>query len=375
MANYRVISSDNHVMEPGDLWTARVESKYKGREPHIVRREDGSDWWVCDEHLLIGAFAGTQTGLRFDEPEKLSVFDTVENIRPGGYIPEEHLKDMDIDGVDVSVLFPTVGLVLYGVPDSGLLTSLFRTYNDWVADFCSQSPKRLKGIAMVNVDDIGDGIEELERCAKMGMAGAMITVYPETMSYDYPEYEPLWAAAQDLEMPLNMHIGTNRPHPGQEFADFESASRTFFTNVDHWIRMSLGYLIFTGVFERYPKLQVGSWRWNCPGPLISLTAWTTPTPRDPSGTGRRETVGPIFKMKCCPAISSTGTCSWVSRKTLWGYSFGTLLGWITSCGDPTTRIRSLHSQGVTRSSKKSWLDAPKKRRRRSLAAMLPASTI
>ena len=259
MPVYRVISSDNHIMEPGDLWTARAEPKFKGREPHIIRRDDGSDWWVCDGNLLVGAFAGSQTGLRFEEPEKLSVLDTVENIRPGGYIPEEHVKDMKLDGVDVSIVFPTVGLLLYGVPDGALLTSLFRTYNDWVADFCSQSPDVLKGIAMVNVDDVADGVKELERCARMGMAGAMITVYPpETMSYDYPEYDPLWAAAQDLQMPLNLHIGTNRPHGGQEFVDFESASRTFFTNVDHWIRMSLGYMIFSGVFERFPKLQVGS---------------------------------------------------------------------------------------------------------------------
>ncbi len=259
MTSYRVISSDNHVMEPGDLWTSRVESKFKGREPHVIRRDDGSDWWVCDDHLLVGAFAGSQTGVRFDEPEKLSVLDTMENIRPGGYIPQEHMKDMDIDGVDVSIVFPTIGLALYGVPDSELLTSLIRNYNDWVAEFCSPFPKRLKGIGMVNIDNVQDGIKELERCAKMGLAGALITVYPpEDRSYDYPEYEPLWAAAQDLAIPLNMHIGTNRPHGGQEFLDFESASRTFFSNVDHWIRMSLGYLIFTGVFERYPKLQVGS---------------------------------------------------------------------------------------------------------------------
>ena len=58
MPVYRVISSDNHIMEPGDLWTARAEPKFKGREPHIIRRNDGSDWWVCDGNLLVGAFAG-----------------------------------------------------------------------------------------------------------------------------------------------------------------------------------------------------------------------------------------------------------------------------------------------------------------------------
>ncbi len=259
MSNYRVISSDSHVFEPSDLWTSRMEPKFRDRAPSVERREDGSDWWFCDDHLLVGAFAGAQTGRRFDEPENLTVRDTVENVRPGGYIPEEHVKDMDIDGIDIGIVFPTVGLLLYGMGDGQILDSIFRTYNDWVAEFCKPFPKRLKGIAMLNIDDVDVGVKELERCANMGLAGAMITVYPpEERSYDSPEYEPLWAAAQDLRMPLNLHIGTNRPGPGQEFMDFESVSRTFFSNVDHWIRMSIGHMIFTGVFERYPKLQIGS---------------------------------------------------------------------------------------------------------------------
>ena len=180
-------------------------------------------------------------------------------MRPGGYIPEEHVKDMDIDGIDVSIVYPTVGLGLYSVPDSDLLTSIFKTYNDWVGEFCNAVPKRLKGIAMLNVDDVPEAVKELERCAKMGFVGAMMTVYPiEGRSYDRPEYEPLWAAAQDLGMPLSLHINTNRPGIGQEFQDIDSMSATFLANVDHWVRMSLGYMIFSGVFERYPKLQVGS---------------------------------------------------------------------------------------------------------------------
>ncbi len=166
---------------------------------------------------------------------------------------------MDIDGIDVSIVYPTVCLLLYSVPDSELLTSIFRTYNDWVGEFCSAIPKRLKGIAMLNIDDVQEGIRELERCAKLGFVGAMITVYPpEERSYDKPEYEPLWAAAQDLAMPLSLHIGTNRPGPGQSFADLDSATAAFVSNVDHWVRMSLANMIFSGVFERYPKLQVGS---------------------------------------------------------------------------------------------------------------------
>ena len=260
MDSYRVISSDDHVFEPPDLWTSQVESKFKGREPRIVRDDDGNDWWYCDGHSMLSAGGGSQTGMRFEEPEKLSRADKFENVRPGGYIPEEHIKDMDIDGLDVSILYPTVGLQLYSVvPDSDLLTSLFRNYNDWLSEFCSAYPSRLKGIAMVNVDVVEDGIKELERCAKMGFAGAMITVYPpDHRSYNLPEYESLWAAAQDIDIPLSLHITTARPGPGQDFANVHTVNASFMINIDHWVRMSLSNMILSGVFERYPKLQAGS---------------------------------------------------------------------------------------------------------------------
>ena len=254
MSSYRVISSDNHVIEPEDLWTSRGESKFKDRAPHLERLEEG-DWWFCDGQKLLGVTNGTQVGVRFEHLEKLTREARIEEVRPGGYIPEEQIKDMDIDGIDVNIVYPTVGLLLYGVPDSGLLTPFFRTYNDWVGEFCSAVPKRIKGIAMLNVDDVRSGVKEMERCAKMGFVGAMPTVYPsEGRSYDQPEYEPLWAAAQDLGMPLGLHQGTNRPGPGQQY----TPRPAFTCNADHWVRMSLADIILSGVFERYPKLQVGS---------------------------------------------------------------------------------------------------------------------
>jgi predicted TIM-barrel fold metal-dependent hydrolase len=261
MAEYRVISSDNHVHEPPDLWITRSESKFKDRVPSLIREEDG-DWWYCDNHRVIGVGAGSQTGMRFEEAEKLVITRTQDDVRPGGYIPEEHVKDMDIDGVDVSIVYPTVGLLLYSVPDSALMTEIFRTYNDWLGEFCNAIPSRLKGIAMINVDDVGQGVKEIERCHKMGLAGAMITAYPpEERPYHLPEYEPLWSVAEDLGIPLGLHIATNRPSPGQEFGVGEERVRTrpsFLANADHWVRMSLGDMIFSGVFERHPNLQIGA---------------------------------------------------------------------------------------------------------------------
>ena len=262
MAGYRIISSDSHVFEPPNLWTSRIEPKYRDRAPRIVRMEDGGDWWVCEGEKLIDAGAGgAQAGRRFEEPENLSRTDQFENIRPGGYIPEEHVKDMDVDGVDAGIIYPTAGTNAYRVLDGELLTAIYRTYNDWLAEFCSPFPDRLRGIAMLNTDDVGVGVRELERCAAMGLAGAAISVYPvEERGYFSPEYETLWAAAQDLEMPLSLHLVTNRPGSAEALEALHAAGSrpAYSANVDHWVRMSLGHMILSGVFERYPKLTVGS---------------------------------------------------------------------------------------------------------------------
>ena len=258
MSSYRVISSDNHVIEPVDLWISRAESKFKDRAPHVEYLEDG-DFWCCDGRKVTAAIASAHLGARFKEPEKMSSMKRRKDVRPGGYLPEEHVKDLDMDGQDVSIVYPTAGFLLYSVPDSELLTSNCRSYNDWVGEFCGAFPKRLKGIAMLNVDDAQIGVKELERCAKTGFVGALIAVYPlEGRFYEKPEYEPLWAAAEDLGMPISMHIASNRPSPGQEFGNPDNARPAFITNVDHWVRMSLTDIIFSGVFERHPKLQVGS---------------------------------------------------------------------------------------------------------------------
>jgi predicted TIM-barrel fold metal-dependent hydrolase len=72
-------------------------------------------------------------------------------------------------------------------------------------------PARLKSIAMINLDDVQDSIKELERAARLGLSGAMITEYPlEHRRYDGSEYEPFWAAAAALDLPLSLHTATRR---------------------------------------------------------------------------------------------------------------------------------------------------------------------
>ena len=259
MSDYRVISSDNHIFEPADLWTSRIEHKYRDKCPKIVPWQDGHIW-MCDDTLGQIVGQGTNVGKRFEEPENIKHFDEFENVRPAAYIPEEYIKDLDLDGVDVGIIYPTVSFILYNhVKDGDLLTASFRVYNDWLAEFCSEDPKRLAGIGVINLDDVQVGLKEMARCRKLGMVGALITVYPpEGRRYNSPEYEPLWALSQDLEMPLGLHAASNRWGSGENFQGAGTGRPAELANMDYGVRMSLADMIYGGVLQRYPRLQVGT---------------------------------------------------------------------------------------------------------------------
>src|SRR5215471_18509795 len=197
MASALIISSDSHVFEPPDLWTTRIDSAFRDRAPRM-QRIDGVDQLVVEGHQAIsGIGLISNAGARFEAPETISAHGKLEDVHSGGWDPAQHLKDMALDGVAGEILYPSQGLFYFRLADSLLMSAIFRAYNDWLADFCRADPARLKGIAMINLDDVQDGIRELERAARLGLAGGMITEYPlEHRRYDQPEYESFWAAAQ-----------------------------------------------------------------------------------------------------------------------------------------------------------------------------------
>jgi predicted TIM-barrel fold metal-dependent hydrolase len=254
MSNYKLVSSDSHVFEPPDLWEKRIDPKFKGRVRLV--REGNNDQWYADSDKFGMVGVNQQAGLRFETPEKISFEGTYDTVGQGGLDPHAHVKDMDLDGVAGGLLYPSIGLTAYMVPSSDLLSAILQAYNDYVADFCKPYPNRLKGIAMLNVDNVEEAVRELERVAKMGLAGAMIPVRP-ILRYDHPDYEPLWAVAQDLDMPLSLHVGTVRWRPDlQALADMMDP--VFFSSLEVDARTSLAAMIFSGVFESYPKLKVAA---------------------------------------------------------------------------------------------------------------------
>jgi predicted TIM-barrel fold metal-dependent hydrolase len=265
MAAYPLISADSHIVEPPDLYTSRVGPKFRDRAPRMQRQKTPSgseyDAWFIDDMQVGTLGAVIQAGQRFEDPSQIDFLGVWESVRKAAYDPHAMIEELAMDGVWGACLQPSQGLFWYRIPDSELLSAICRSYNDWMADLCKPYPDRLKGIAMLNVDDVDEACEELERCVQLGLVGAFIPVYPlPDRPYRHPIYERLWWTAQDLDLPLLLHIATNRGGiPGCEFtmniSELTAAGRS---TTDHWVRYSLSAMIFAGVFDRYPRLQVGS---------------------------------------------------------------------------------------------------------------------
>jgi len=242
MLDWTLISSDSHIVEPPNLWTDRMDRGFRGWGPRVVSEPDG-DWWMIDGTRGNSFQGGAQVGKRFERPEELRPAARFSEVRPGAYQPAEFLRENEEDGVWGSVIYPTAGLQLYRVPDLALLSACFRAYNDWLVEFCRTAPDRLRGMALINVEDVGEAVRELERVRTLGLAGGMITVAPpEERSYDHPMYEPFWAAAQDLDAPISLHIDTNRPAPHVVAESNRTSRAALLATADYWVRVALGHL-------------------------------------------------------------------------------------------------------------------------------------
>ena len=259
MADYKVISSDSHVVEPPDIWVERMDrAKFGNRIPHMVPAGD-IDAWMVDNKETGGVGSIAQAGFRFDRPDEIVLKGSFDDVRPGGYIPSEHVKDMDIDGVHGGLVYPSIGLALYrDVEDPDLARGIFAAYNDWLAEFCNAYPDRLKGAAMILVDeDVDLAIEETQRVADLGIKTVMISSYPRAdRTYDNPIYEPYWTMAEENDITVNLHVTTNRPKADPITRGVSTTSTASYVQHDYWVRMSLCHMIFSGVFERHPNLKV-----------------------------------------------------------------------------------------------------------------------
>ncbi len=268
MSEMHVMSADSHVMEPADFWATRLDVKYRDQAPRVVKNDRGAGYVFVAPGIspfpVAGGFGTGRSGTELKE----HLSKGYEAARPSGWDPAERIKDQDIDGVEAEVLYTTLGMRLFSLDDAGLQRACFGAYNDWLAEFCSYNPKRLVGNALVSLEDIGEGIKELERCARIGLRGAMIWgSAPEDRPYSSRIYDPFWQAASELEMPLSLHVITGRgresklevdPKTGNIVSLAGPTRLEMYANVIHEIQRSLTSLIVSGVLERFPRLKLVS---------------------------------------------------------------------------------------------------------------------
>ena len=252
----RIISADCHICEPPHVFE-NVPAALRDRTPKMVRGLDGGDGWSFDGappkrtfgiEATAGQAAGNLkiSGLRFDE------------IMPGNYNGTAHVADMDIDGIDVSVVYPSSAIFTYVEPDRELALACMRSYNDWVLqEFAGDAPDRIVALPMLPVDDGMDVcVAEFERCQALGAKAMFVPGFP-VQPYNSPYFDPLYARAAETGIPLTFHRTFGGKPPDVDFDEVINQQITTAGTVYRFFAAikPFTYMVMSGVFARHPALK------------------------------------------------------------------------------------------------------------------------
>jgi predicted TIM-barrel fold metal-dependent hydrolase len=174
---------------------------------------------------------------------------------------------METEGIDVAVLFPTRGLSILTLPniEPRFAAAIARAYNDWMCDFCKLDNNRLLGAGMISVHNIQDAIDEARRAKEeLGFRAVFLrsNIVNGKNWYD-PDYEPLWDALEQLDLPLGFHEATgSRSRQTGDWFDPNFAIRVIYSQPFEQM-LGLGAFICGGVLERHPNLKIAILEANC----------------------------------------------------------------------------------------------------------------
>ncbi len=323
--NMRFVDSDMHVMEPPDLFERYLDPKFRDR----VILPIGANGRPKRGPIMID---GLPTSMDADlqqyrkrSSSGTAAIDTTQplsnsRIQSSGrldfaikrnYDAEAQVMGMAIEGIDVAVLYPTNGLSLIARDhlDPKLSLALCQAYNNWIHEFSSFSPERLKFVAMLPVHDVHLACRELLRCVKeLGAVGSFIRPNLVNGHYWHSNYwDPLYSMHEELGVAWGFHEGTGAWYSHMNTLYGENR---FYRHVaSHWIEMqqSLIAMMIGGVFEFHPKLRVGflesqnSW---VPG-LLSRIEWDYPQYRETHAPYLSLTPKEYFRRNCWAAIEGS----------------------------------------------------------------------
>ena len=322
----RFVDCDMHIMEPPDLFATYLDPQFKDR----VILQVGADGRPRRGMIVIdGLPLSMDTDLQqYRKRNRPNTNGAVHSTQPlsGSRIAEEGRLDfaiarhynaeaqvmgMEIEGIDIAVLFPTTGLSLIARDhmDPRLSLALCQAYNNWIHDFCQYSPDQLKFVAMLPLHDVNLACQELVRCVKeLGAVGSFVRPNLVNGHFWHSNYwEPLYSLHEELDVTWGFHEGTGAWYSHMNTLYGENR---FYRHVaSHWIEMqqALIAMLIGGVFEFHPKLRVGfleaqnSW---VPG-ILTRIEWDYPQYRDSHAPYLALTPKEYFRRNCWAAVEGS----------------------------------------------------------------------
>jgi len=260
------IDADGHVLEPATLWEDYLEDRYRDRAIRIRVDEHGLEELELAGHRsrrtnkgvlgLMGAMGDPDIRIGPDRRY-------MDTIPYGAGDPKERLDLLDREHLEASVLYPTIGLLWEcEVTDPELTVAYQRAYNRWIADFCRDSGGRLVPIAHLSLLDPAAAAAELERAVGDGCRGGFVAPFTHThQPHGHPDHDPLWAAAEQLGVPVAIHP-TYEPLelvPARfSFAGFGREAQWYYNVlVRQGTQQAFLSMLALGALDRFPRLELG----------------------------------------------------------------------------------------------------------------------
>ncbi|WP_261566547.1 amidohydrolase family protein [Frankia gtarii] len=264
-----IVSVDDHVVEPGDLWTQRLPARYREIGPRTVRERipkksnpDEDKWadvWYYESVRVPVPRGFAAVSFEPDDLEDDPM--TFDEMRPGCYGVADRLRDMDADGVEASVCFPNAFVRFCGQrflagEDRELALLSVQAYNDWLADeWCGTSDGRLLGAAIIPLWDATLAAAEIRRVSAKGLTSVAFSEIPARLGLPsmYSGYwDPFFAACEETQTVINLHIGSSsQTHTSSEDAPLAVHIANHFQNS----AFSLSDWLVSGAFTRFPQLK------------------------------------------------------------------------------------------------------------------------
>lgn len=253
-------SADSHVIEPREIFEATGRD-LGDRAPRFIEGHDGAMGTFIEfpDGFTIAVGRLGLAGEELNTPATTArIARGYDGLNPGTMDPGQRLAEQDADGVIGEVLFPSFHLHTFSLPDRDVVHRLFRSYNDWLIDYCATSPERLLPVACIPLPDIAESVAELERTAARGARGVLIPCAPPPeLPYSDRAYDVFWQAAQAAGLPIAMHTGSGATPDHGLPAHWGNISHNILArSLAHCVIASaISHLICGGVAQRYPGLR------------------------------------------------------------------------------------------------------------------------